>query len=69
MLETVQHIVVELVPRCRELITARLPRTDVETWTLAVQMLAGGYSGTLMDLLTDAAAAGTPVDDEEEPTT
>ncbi|MGW1678835.1 hypothetical protein [Saccharopolyspora sp. NPDC002376] len=69
VLETVQDTVVELVPRCRELIAARIPRADVETWALAVKMLTGGYSGTVMDLLAAAAATGTPVDGEKEPTT
>jgi hypothetical protein len=50
------------------LIAARIPSADVETWAIAVQMLAGGFSGTLMDLLTAAAATGTPVDGGGEPT-
>ncbi len=65
-LETVQNIVTELAPRCQELIAARIPHAGVETWAIAVQMLTAGYSGTLMDLITAAAATGTPVDGEGE---
>ncbi|MDV9196611.1 hypothetical protein [Streptomyces sp. Wh19] len=66
VLEAVQNIVTEPAPRCRELIAAGIPHAGVETWAIAVRMLAEGYSGTLMDLLTAAAATGKPVDGEEE---
>ncbi|GAA1299601.1 hypothetical protein GCM10009647_014350 [Streptomyces sanglieri] len=66
VLEAVQNIVTEPATRCRELIAAGIPHAGVETWAIAVRMLAEGYSGTLMDLLTAAAATGKPVDGEEE---
>ncbi|AXK31376.1 hypothetical protein DVA86_00670 [Streptomyces armeniacus] len=62
VLESAQHVVPELAPRCRELVGAHIPQADAAAWTAAVRMLAGGFSGTLLELLTAAAARASAAD-------